>query len=239
MRKSAIQQLAVSCDSTRLAAACLERTVQVWDLTTREQIKEFETVFYFGGNRLAIDAVGQRCVTAGWNKGKRGGVACYETDTGKLIWHRQDLRHTQRVRFSPIRNAFWCVPDSGQTRLLDPDNGSDVDSIVGLRDLFESDYSRDLLLEKRKRNYILKNGKQREVPRLTFAILDVAFGPKSLSISESGGPVRCLDSLTGFELWRFTPEKDSHFLYLWYRNTDGNFYGVNWHYHQGKFRYFA
>lgn len=109
MRKSAIRQLAVSCDSARLAAACFEKTVQVWDLTTREQIKEFETVFYFGGNRLAIDAVAQRCVTAGWNKGKRGGVACYETDTGKLMWHRKDLRHTQRVRFSPIRNAFWCV----------------------------------------------------------------------------------------------------------------------------------
>lgn len=236
MRASAIRQLAVSREATKVAAAVFEKTVQIWDLTTRERIKEFETVFSSGGNRLTIDAAGQKCVTAAWNKGKLGGVACYEADTGKLIWHRQDLRHTQRVRFSPTRGAVWCVPESGRTRLLDSDDGKDVDSIVGLADLFDSEYSTDLLLEKRKRDHTLKDGKPRKIPRLTFAILDAAFGPQSLVISESGGPVRCINSLTGIELWRLTPEKDSHFLQLWFRKTDGNFYGVLWNYQQGSFR---
>jgi hypothetical protein len=237
MRKSAIRELAASTEATRVAAAFSQKTVQIWDLATSELVRQFETVFYFGGERLTLDAAGQRCVAAAWNKGRRGGVACYEADSGKLVWHRQDLRHTQRVRFSPTRNAFWCVPESGRTRLLDPNSGSDVDSIVGLRNLFDSGYSRDLLLEKRKRNYILKNGKPREIPRLTFAILDAAFGPKSLAISESGGPVRCLSSLTGVELWRFAPEKGSHFLHLWFRKTDRNFYGILRHYQTAKFRY--
>ena len=237
MRASAIQQLAVSRDATKVAAAFHEETVQIWDLTTRERIKEFETVFHFGGNRLTLDAAGQKCVAAAWNKGKRGGVACYEADTGKLIWHRQDLRHTQRVRFSPTRGGVWCVPESGRTRLLGSDDGSDVDSIVGLTNLFDSEYSADLLLEKRKRDYTLAHGKPTIIPRLSFAILDAAFGPQSLVISESRGPVRCIDSFTGIELWRFTPEKDSHFLVLWFRNTDGNFYGVLWNYQQGSFRH--
>lgn len=236
MRASAIRQLAVSAGATRVAAAVFEKTVQIWDLATRELVREFETVFCFGGNRLALDAGGQKCVAAGWNKGKRGGVACYGADSGQLIWHRQDLRHTQRVRFSPTRNAFWCVPDSGRTRLLDCDDGSDVASIVGLRDLFDGGYSKHLLLEKRKRNYTLKNGKPREIPRLTFALLDAAFGPQSIAITESGGPVRCMDSMTGIERWRFTPEEGSHFLNLWFRNADGNFYGVHRQYQQGRFR---
>jgi outer membrane protein assembly factor BamB len=236
MRASAIRELAASSESTRVAAAFFERRVQIWDLTTRELVKEFETVFGFGGRRLTLDAAGQKCVTASWNKGKRGGVACYEADTGKVVWHRQDLRHTQRVRFCATRNAFWCVPDSGRTRLLDSDNGSDVDSIVGLADLYDSEYSRDLLLEKRNRDYILKNGKARKIPRLTFAILDAVFGPRSLVITESGGPVRCFDS-SGTELWRFTPEQGSHFGALWFRKADENFYGVLWNYQQGRFKY--
>jgi len=76
MRASAIQQLAVSREATNVAAAFFEETVQIWDLTTRERIKEFETVFHLGGNRLTLDAAGQKCVAAAWNKGKREGVAC-------------------------------------------------------------------------------------------------------------------------------------------------------------------
>jgi hypothetical protein len=240
MLASAISDLAVSSKSTRVAAAFSYRTVQIWDLTTRTLLREFETVFYFGGKRLTLDAGGQKCVTAGWNKGKRGGVACYETDTGKLIWHRQDLRHTQRVRFSANRNGFWCIPHSGRTRLLDSDDGRDIDSIGGLEDLYESEYSTDQLLEKRNRNrdYILQSGKARKIPRLTFAILDAVFGPQSLAISESGGPVRCFD-FSGIELWRFTPEQGSHFGALWFRKADKNFYGVLWNHEQGRFKHLA
>lgn len=237
MRASAIQKLSVSKESSRVAAAFFESTVQVWDLFARKRVTEFETVLAFGGNRLALDGAGRKCAAAAWNKGKHGGVVCYEADTGKLIWHRQDLRHTQRIRFSSTHNAFWCVPESGRTRLLDCEGGRDLDSIAGLADLYDSDYSRDVLLEKRKRDYVLKNGKRRRVPRLTFAILDAVFGRQSIAISESGGPVRCIDSSTGKELWMFLPQRDSHVLKLWFRNADRNFYGVLWHYQTGRFRY--
>jgi outer membrane protein assembly factor BamB len=237
MRASAIRELAASRDATKVAAAFFEKTVQIWDLKTRERRAEFETVFTFGGGgRLALDAAGQKCVTAGWGQGKRGGVACYDADTGELIWHRQDLRQTQFVRFSSRRGGFWCFPESGRTRLLDPDNGSDVDSVAGFHRFYESEYSGELLLERRKRDYILKNGEPRKIPRITFAILEVAFGTQSFVVSEAGGPVRCIDSSAGIELWRFTPEKGSHFLHLWFRSTDGNFYGVLRHYEQNLYR---
>ncbi len=40
------------------------------------------------------------------------------------------------------------------------------------------------------------------IPRETFAIIDVAFGPGSFCLSESGGPVCCFDTSNGKELWR-------------------------------------
>lgn len=237
MQRSAIRELSASRESAKVVSALFEKTVQVWDLATREKLIEFETVFSFGGSRLALDAFGRKCVAAAWNKGKCGGIACYEADTGKSIWHRQDLRRTQRVRFSSTHSAVWCVPDSGPTRLLDSDDGRDLDSIVGLEGLYDSDYSKDLLLEKRKRDYTLKNRTQRKIPRITFAILDAAFGTQSVAISESRGPVRCIDTSTAAELWRFLPPKDSHVLNLWFRNVDRHFYGVLWNYMKGRFRH--
>ena len=228
--------MAASKRSSRVAAAMFEHVVQIWDVETGVIVNEFETVFSFGGPRLTLDPLGERCIAAAWKAGKRGGVACYETNTGKLIWHRQDLRQTQRVRFSPGGEAAWCVPQSGPTKLLDAVNGKTLDALTGLRDIFDSEYSADLLLVKRKRDYILRKEKTLQIPRLTFAVLDVAFGPHSLAVSESGGPVRCIDSSTGSELWRQSPGKQIHFLRLWYRRIDGNFYGELWEFRTGSFR---
>jgi hypothetical protein len=236
MRASATQCMAASKRSPRVAAAMFAHQVQIWDIETGAVVNEFETVFSFGGPRLTLDPLGERCIAAAWKAGKHGGVACYETNTGKLIWHRRDLRQTQRVRFAPGGEAAWCVPDSGPTKLLDAANGKTLDALTGLKDIFDSEHSADLLLEKRKRNYILRKEKTLQIPRLTFAILDVAFGPKSLAISESGGPLRCIDSSTGTELWRQSPGKQIHFLSAWHRQTDQTFYGVQWDFWTGSLR---
>jgi WD40 repeat protein len=236
MRASAIRCMAASKRSSRVAAALFESQVQIWDVETGKLIKEFETVFSFGGSRLTLGPLGERCIAAAWKAGKDGGVACYDTNTGMLVWHRQDLKQTQRVRFSPGGESAWCVPDSGPTKLLDSANGKTLDALTGVRDIFDSAYSAELLLVKRKRIYILTKEKTLQVPRLTFALLDVAFGPQTIAISESAGPVRCLDSSTGNELWRQSPGKQIHYLRVWYRQTDGNFYGVPWDFRTGSFR---
>jgi hypothetical protein len=75
------------------------------------------------------------------------------------------------------------------------------------------------------------------VPKLTFAPLDAAFGPASVCITESGGPVRCVGCPTGAEIWRYTPPDGTHALRLHYNCVDGFFYGVVWHYERGQFRY--
>src|SRR5579863_3587972 len=144
MRASAVRCMADSKQSSRIAVAMFERRVQMWDVETGAMVNEFETVFSFGGHRLTLDSLGERCIAAAWKAGKRGGVACYEANTGRLIWHRQDLRQTQRVRFAPRGNAVWCVTDSGPTRLLDAASGKTLEALNGLRDIFDSEYSAEL-----------------------------------------------------------------------------------------------
>jgi hypothetical protein len=236
MQASAIRHLAVSRDAQIVAAGFFERTIQVWDLKSGEKTCQFETVLDFGGNRLALDSKGERCVTANWRGGSHAGVACYEARTGDLIWHRTDLKKTQHVRYAPDGSTIWCVPDVGPTKQLNSRTGKTLSLISGLTELYGSPYSRTLLKVPRKGEYVLQGNTSAKVPRLSFAILDVAFGPESICLSEAGGTVRCCGLEGGVERWRYDPGKGAHVLRLWFRESNQNFYGVEWEYEKGGCR---
>jgi outer membrane protein assembly factor BamB len=236
MKSSAIRHLAVSPRSTKLAAGFSERMVQIWNLSTRKKIIEFETTLSFGGWRLALDPAGGLCATAAWEGGKRGGIACYEAESGRLVWKRPDIERTQRLRFSADGKSLWSVPETGPTRSLDSAKGITLDTLPALADICISPYSDDCLLVRRKRDYQLGKNKRICIPRLKFAVLDAAFSPDSLTVSEAGGPVRCFRLSTGIECWRYVPRVTTHFVKLWFRKADQNFYGVLWEYHRGSFR---
>lgn len=224
MRASAIRELAASRVSTRIAAAFFEHTVQVWDVGAGERLAEFETIFSFGGCRVTMAPSGELCVAAGWTRGSRGGVACYKAASGTLQWHRTDLRQTQRVHFSPSGTTIWHVPETGPATRLDALTGDTLDNITGLRDIYESAYCDGLLLEKRKSDYVLRVHKDLRIPRLAPSILDVAFSPDALCISEMGGVVRCLGVSDGGERWRYNSAK-AGVNHVWYRAVDDCFYG--------------
>lgn len=232
-RNSAIRELATSNASTRIAAAFFERTVQVWDVRSGEKTTEFETVFSFGGRRLAIDASGELCIAAGWTRGRRGGVACYETRTGKLVWHRTDLGQTQQLHFSNNGTGLWRVPDIGPTIRLDILTGNTLEQIRGLKSIYESVYGDIRLLVKRQGGYILQSQKNLRLPQLDFALLSAAFAPNAVCISEPCGLARCFELSTGIERWRCDPGRGVHVVRVWYRDADDHFYGVRWEYEKG------
>lgn len=232
---SAINEMAASSMSSRIAAALSYRTVQIWDLRSAERIAEFDTVFSFGGQRLAIGASGEHCVAAGWTRGVFGGVACYQSSSGKVLWHRTDLNEMSDVKFSLAGSNVWCVTD-GSTVLLDSLTGDTLDELSGLHNIYDSSYSDVRLLDKPKRNYTVRGKHDFTIPRLTFALLDAVIGPTSVCVSESGGLTRCVELLSGTELWRYDPGKWNHILRLWYRAADDAFYGVQWEYNKGSQR---
>lgn len=233
MRASAIRFLSTCRFSRRLAAAFWEKTVQIWDLDKREQVGQFDTGRAGGSNRVHLDPKGERGVVAAWAAGARGGVACYEIPTGKLIWHRAELRHAQGVSFSTDGESVWFEPNEGRVQRLDALTGNTIETLTGIKHIHMNHYSSEVLLEKRSGGYVLRGVKDIAIPTITFAILDVAFGPESLCLTESTGPVRCLDCRSGVELWRYEPAKNNHVLRLWYRELDGHYYGVEWQYHSG------
>jgi len=230
-RASAIHFLSTCRFSHRLAASFWEKTVQIWDLDLREQVGQFDTGD--GSNRLRLDPRGERGVVAAWQGGAKGGVACYEIPTGKLIWHRGDLRRSQGISFSTDGQSVWFEPNEGKVQRLDALTGDTIETLTGIKHIHLSPYSSQTLMEKRSGGYVFRGVKDFAIPKITFAILDIAFGPESLCLTESGGPVRCLDCRSGAELWRYESPKDNHVLRLWYREPDGHYYGVQWQYQTG------
>src|SRR5262249_2314507 len=69
-------------------------------------------------------------------------------------------------------------------------------------------------------------------PAESFGVLCVAFAPGSVCVSESTGPLRCLDTQTGDERWRFQ-EKGQHFLKMAFSEHAQAFVGVCWPYERG------
>ena len=57
MQDSAIQHLAITDESSIVAAALFEKTVQIWSWKTGQQLGEFQTMLDFGGRRLALNPV--------------------------------------------------------------------------------------------------------------------------------------------------------------------------------------
>ncbi len=231
---SAIRHLYAPYDGPRVVGAEFDTTVYVWDLKARKRVSVFETPLDFGGNRLAINPRGDICAVGSY---MLGGLACYAADSGEVICIRDGLKKLQSVAYSPDGKRLYCGSEWGPLTVLDAETGADLAKYPSADKVFPSPYRLLELLSKRREGPVelREFGGKRiaTLPRETFAILDVAFGPDRLCMSESGGPVRCFETEAGAELWRYTPRPGRHILRLAYTPKVMAFFGVERPYLKG------
>jgi outer membrane protein assembly factor BamB len=225
-----IRHFASSWSGSVIAAAEFERTVHVWDVAAERHVTTFPTIMDFGGTRLAITPDGKACIAAAYYV---EGIAGYAASDGTEVWRRKDLKKTQRLRVSlDGRRVFACF-ENRSCQVLNRETGKTIKTWAGVRAVWESPYQPVMLLE--KRTLVLQSPEDQKIAKIpaeTFAVLCVAFGPGLVCVSESGGPLRCLDTETGEERWRFH-EKEQHFLKLAYAEQVQAFVGVCWPYERG------
>lgn len=199
-------------------------SAQIWNWSTGERLSEFPTVFD-GYGRHAISPNGNIYVAANWRKGKNGGVACYDTRTGERIWHQAELRQVQGIRFSAHGEAIWCCVEGRPVHCLNSGNGSLVHKLRNVDEVVESPYSGLVLHSRRRADYLILGCSTASVPRLTSSMSDAVFSSNELCLAEHSGPVRCLDSESGEERWRYVPPRGSHVTRISYQ-ADRSFYGL-------------
>jgi hypothetical protein len=231
MLASAIRTISIARCSPIAAAAHFERKVQIWNFARAELVSELETVFGFGGHRLAVNPSGECFVAASFRAGQNAGIGCYEVKSGRSIWHRVDIRGVQGVRFSADGHAIWCRVEGRPIQKLDAHTGFTLESLRTIQMVFDSPFTTHLL-QMRRGDFVIGGPTKVLVSRLTFAVLDAVFSPDAICLSEANGPVRCLDLVTAKERWRYLPPSGSHVIGLSYQ-VDETFYGVEWAYERG------
>jgi len=198
------------------------RLVQIWNWRASEMLAKFYTVFD-GYSRMAISPNGDVLFAGNWQAGTNGGVAAYDTGSGGLLWHRTDISGTQRLHYSHSAEAVWCSTENSPVQFLDAQTGKTLFAWETIRDAFDSPFSARWLVE-RKTDYALVGEPSIAIPRVSFSLFQAVFGPESVCLTEAKGPVRCLESNTGDERWRYSPKK-GHVSQLSYQ-PDGFVYGV-------------
>jgi hypothetical protein len=232
---SAIREISAARTSPLICAAFVEKTAQIWDVDAQQKVGEFSARFSFGAENLAMHPDGGFVVT-GSSAARGGSIASYRVPDGHSEWRRDRLPYPACIRFGQSGQDVYYTLQDRRVERTNALTGVPVEVFRDTNHYFEGPGAQALIAPVSTADYLLVAEHKIPIPKLTFAILDVVFGATSLCITESAGPVRCIDYLTGTEQWRYTPAEGSHVLRLHYNRLDGFFYGVLWHYQKGHFR---
>lgn len=225
---SAIRHVVSAPDGDVVAVALFEHIVSLWSIATGECISEFETVLDFGGNRLALSHARSACLAAAYHV---HGLACYDTPSGAIRWHRKDLKKIQRIVISPDARHAYCCFDKGPCQIIAISDGATTERLRGIRGVWIGFSDGYQLHESGQLSVLNRLGKPlfRIAPD-SFAVLDASFSRQHLAISESDADIRVFEISSGREVARPALVKNHHVVSLSAFSDDSVFHGVQWNY---------
>ena len=228
---SLIKRLAASWSGGVVAAVDAKDSIHIWNVESFTKIGEVFTFPKAPDVRLALSQDGALLFAGSWYA---GGAMAYGVFQGREMWRRKDLRRFHGLCAVGPSAHLYCWCDGKATLRLDPASGQTVERLPGAGEVYSSPLQNLILLAGRKLQFGSESALDRfQAARTTFAVLDVAFGPECLAVSESNGPVRCFSIKTGAELWRHTPPAGNHLIHLSYCAPLDLFVGVDWAYQAG------
>jgi hypothetical protein len=220
-----------SSTGRRVLLAAFEHTAVILDLTTGACSKSLETVFSAGGKRLALSDEVDVLLAAAYHV---HGLAAYSCKTGREQWRRRDLKKVQQITLARDGIAAYCGREGASLAVVDLRSGETTRTLRGARALYDSRFESMQFVDAGKPKLLRGAGRRKVfVERTTFAFLDVCFAPGLLTLSEVGGAVRCLDTASGRERWRYQPGAGRHVLHLGYQEAEPCLLGVEWSYAKG------
>lgn len=218
MRDSAIRHVVTCDESSLIAVALFESTVQTWDWDKAQQIGEFPTVLDFGGRRLVLAAEGSICITGSWTKG----MAAYSVPNGDCLWQRPELTEVQLLTISASGQEVNCGFERRPLAVLNVKTGNTIKTVKGASRIIPSRFGSHEFIEERHKYRIV--GEHRlEIPSLSFALHDASLSSDAVCLSEPNVGIRCVELESGRQVWHHPDLWTNH---LGFATTDFNFYCV-------------
>lgn len=221
---------ASASDNARLAFYTRHHGVRLYDLHAGCELMSLESRKNFGRSRIAVSPSGEMIAAATYDDGS---VSVFE-DSGKQLWSRNGLDEIKVVAFSADSELLYCSHHRGIVSAFNSRNGSPArftwfkKQVAGSYRLYESPYDDRFINDRIENslNLITKSLRVvRTIERKTFAVLDTAFAPEFVCISETGGPVSCYH-IDGTEVWELAHETSAHALKLSYASRDNVFRAI-------------
>ncbi|MBX3243089.1 MAG: hypothetical protein KF685_01320 [Acidobacteria bacterium] len=227
-----IRTIAATNNGNRFAVAEFNTKVQVWDLTAG-LIRIFATDFDAGNNRLSISEDGKYLIVGGY---KVNTVTAFDIDSGKQLWQRKDLKKCGSVKIlNKLDNRVFINMEKQGTHILDIKTGNTIDKLRGVEFYYENPNANIDLLEKAT-SFSLKDRTQSKTiknsPKITFAILDVAFSKDKIVCTYSGNPLAAISTTNFDTIW--ATKVVGHFLEIEYSKELDKILGVRWEYEKGS-----
>lgn len=216
---SGVREIACALDDNVFATPHGSR-VTVWSLDDRAGVASFDTVYEFGGERLAIVTDTRPVVAAGaW---ERHGICAYEGSTGETIWQRRDLRQVQGLYPLPAARVAAGFSD-GPLHVLDIATGDTLFKLRGVQAIYADATSQFAVgaghtgAEWFALYDVLRGGRVWRRAIDTFAVLHAAVAPPGVVVAEATGSLRAFD-WAGDEVWKWPPPRGEHVLRVaWHR----------------------
>jgi hypothetical protein len=219
-------------DSRFCAVTSTKGVVRLYSIAERSFVAEFQTIEDAGGISVAMSSDDRYCFLGTYYA---WALACFEVSTGKLEWKRKDLARFYGLSFSAGQQALFGYFHGKSALKLNPSTGETVQSYRGIQEVYASPISGDtLLVDKKKLSLHGTDGKRLwSAQRESFAILEVAWSPGTVAISEAledgletgTSGIRCYGR-HGELLWRYKGRK-GHMSPLMYRPEDRCYIGVD------------
>lgn len=168
-----------------------ERTAHVWSLSRATEVATVDTVFDFGGRRLAIVTGDAPVIVAGaW---ARHGVCGYSL-TGEQIWQNKARSAVQSV--TALGSGRVAVGYAkGPAAVLDAMTGQELRSLRAVTGVHALTPAMSLL---ESTTYVQLADTNLEaigkrIALRSFAVLDAATSGEHVAVAEAAGPLRILD----------------------------------------------
>jgi hypothetical protein len=222
-----------SSTGSRVLFGALESDVAIGDLESERLSEKLQTTFDAGGNRLALSDQLNGVLAAAYHV---HGLAFYHWSTGREAWRLKDIKKVQTVTLSRDGRIAYCGREGAPLAVINLEKGKIIVNhpglaVRGVKSLEASPFDDASWVDSASPHILTKNRRHR-VRRTTFAFLSAAFAPGLLSLSESGGPVRCIDIGDGTEKWGYS-SPGTHVVRLAYRDRPAAFVGIEWPYIRG------